>query len=373
MGTRVSTLWPAGEAMTVQGPVPAHDLGLASMHEHVLCDLSSYRTEEADAVARVGSPDLAFELDSRGFLAEQGFFFSSSNCVLDDSAAMRGELAEFKATGGRTILELSCPGLRTDVEAVRDIATATGVNVVVSTGLYIEASWPPTLAAMDEQALEDFMVTEIEDGIAGTGIRAGHIGELGVTDLGPRQVSVLRAAARAAVRTGVAVTVHPGWDRGCDGRKILPLLTGEGLPPGRIVLAHADAFFTEHDRRRLILDPRSRNIRTDYHIEVLDAGANISIDCFGHDWNIAPNDWVIESDLDRLTGLLALAEGGYASQIVLGTDVCFKMLTRRGGGLGYRHLTGTILPLLRTLGLQERDINMMTTATPAALLARTKT
>jgi len=372
MGAGVTTLWPAGEVMTVQGPMRSDAIGLTSMHEHILCDLTSYRTEEADALARAGSPDLAFDLGNRGFLGEQGFFCSSSNCVLDDSAAMRGELAEFKATGGATILELSCPGLRTDVEAVRDIATFTGVNVVVSTGLYIEASWPPTLAAMDEQALEDFMVAEIEDGIAGTGIRAGHIGELGVTDLGPRQVSVLRAAARAAVRTGVAVTVHPGWDRGCDGRKILPLLTGEGLPPDRIVIAHADAFFTEHDRRRLIRDPRSRNIRTDYHIELLVAGANISIDCFGHNWNIAPNDWVIESDIDRLAGLLALVEAGYASQIVLGTDVCFKMLTRRGGGLGYRHLTGTILPLLRRLGLQEKDINMMTITTPAALLARTQ-
>src|SRR5215813_7737727 len=190
MGAGVTTLWPAGEVMTVQGPVRSDALGLTSMHEHIMCDLSSYRTDEADALARVGSPDLAFDL------------------------------------------------------------------------------------------------------------------------------------------------------------------------------------FTEHDRRRLIRDPRSRHIRTGYHIELLDAGANISIDCFGHNWNIAPNDWVIESDIDRLTGLLALVEDGYASQIVLGTDVCFKMLTRRGGGLGYRHLTGTILPLLRRLGLQEKDINMMTVTTPAVLLAR---
>jgi phosphotriesterase-related protein len=358
--------------MTVHGPVPASALGLTSMHEHVLCDLSSYRTAEAAAVARLGSLDLAFDLANRGFLAEQGFFFSSANCVLDNSTVMRDELAELKATGGATILELSCPGLRTDVKGIRDIAAAAGMNVVVSTGLYIEPSWPTELAAMNEQALEDFMVTEIEEGIDGTGIRAGHIGEIGVTDLGPRQASVLRAAARAAIRTGVAVTVHPGWDKACDGRKILPVLTSEGLPPDRIVLAHADAFFTEHDRRRLILDPRARDIRTDYHVELLEAGANISVDCFGHNWNIVPNDWVIESDIDRLTGLLALVQSGYASQIVLGTDICFKLLTRRGGGFGYHHLTGTILPLLRTLGLHEEDINMMTTANPAALLARTQ-
>jgi phosphotriesterase-related protein len=365
--------WPAGTAMTTAGPVPASALGLTSMHEHVLCDVGSYRTEEAEVVSKMGGADLAFDLANRGFLAEQGFFLSADNCRLDDRAAMTSELAELRATGAATILELSCPGLRTDVAGVRDIAAAAGMNVVVSTGLYIEPSWPPELAAMEEAALEAFMVAEIEEGIGATGVRAGHIGEIGVTDLGPGQARVLRAAARAAVRTGVAVTVHPGWDPSSDGRKILPLLTAEGLPPERVVLAHADAFFVEHDRRRLIRDPRTRRFQIDYHAEVLDAGANISVDCFGHDWNIAPSNWVIESDVDRLTGLVALVEAGYAAQIVLGTDICFKLLTRRGGGLGYRHLTATILPLLQTLGLKEKDITTMTTHTPAAILSRAKT
>jgi phosphotriesterase-related protein len=368
----MSVLWPVGAVMTVTGPVPATALGLTSMHEHVLCDVGSYRTEEADALARMNGLDLPFDLENRGFLAEQGFFFSSSNCRLDDVPAMTNELAEFKASGGESILELSCPGLRTDVEGIRDLAAATGVAVVVSTGLYIEPSWPADLASMDEAPLEDFMVAEIEEGIGGTGIQAGHIGELGVTDLGPNQTRVLRAAARAAVRTGVAVTVHPGWDATSDGRRVLRLMTAEGLTPERIIIAHADAFFTDHKRRRLILEPNARALQIDYHLELLEAGANISIDCFGHAWNIAVNDWVIESETDRLAGLVALVDAGYAAQIVLGTDTCFKMLTRRGGGLGYRHLTETVLPLLKTLGLPDKDMNTMTKLTPARLLSRTE-
>lgn len=370
MGARVTTLWPVGEAMTVTGPVPSAELGLTSMHEHVLCDVSAYRLEEREALSAKNGLDLDFDLEHRGFLVEQGFFFSSANCRLDDVATMTSELSEFKATGGAAMLELSCPGLRTDVSGVRDVAVAAGVAVVVSTGLYIESSWPAELAAMDEAALEAFMVGEIEESIGDTGIRAGHIGELGVTDLGPGQAATLRAAARAAVRTGVSVTVHPGWDHQSDGRKILPLLIAEGLRPDRIVLAHGDAFFTEHSRRRLVSEPEARRVQLDYHTELLEAGANISIDCFGHDWNIAPNDWVIESETDRLAGLLGLVEAGFAAQLVLGTDTCFKMLTRRGGGLGYRHLTETVLPLLMALGLEEKDMHTMTTLTPARLLGR---
>jgi phosphotriesterase-related protein len=372
MGSRVTGLWPVGEAMTVTGPVPSSALGLTSMHEHVLCDVSSYRILEADAVADNSGLDLSFSLEHRGFLVEQGFFFSTANCRLDDAPDMTNELAEFKATGGETVLELSCPGLRTDVEGLRGIAVAAGVPIVASTGLYIEPSWPAELAAMDEPALEAFMVAEIEEGIGDTGIQAGHIGELGVTDLGPRQASVLRAAARAAVRTGVAVTVHPGWDPTSDGRRILTLLTEEGLPPDRIVLAHGDAFFTEHTGRRLISEPHCREAQIDYHTELLEAGANISIDCFGHNWNIAASDWVMESETDRFTGLLALVEAGFAAQLLLGTDTCFKMLTRRGGGLGYRHLTETVIPRLRTMGLDDKDINTMTTLSPARLLGRVR-
>lgn len=365
--------WPAATVMTTAGPAAADSLGLTSMHEHILCDVGAYRIEEAGVVARMGDIDPGFDLGQRGFLEEHGFFLSSDNCRLDDHAVMGGELAELADAGTSAVLELSCAGLRTDVAAVARLAAAAGLRAVVSTGMYIEASWPPELARLGEAGWEAFMVAEIEEGIGQTGIRAGHIGEIGITDLGPRQAGLLRAAARAAVRTGVSVTVHPGWERGCDGRAILPLLTAEGLPPERVVLAHADAFFVEHDRRRLISEPGARQPGTDYHREVLDAGANISVDCFGHRWNIAPNHWVIETDIDRVTGLVALIEAGYAAQLVLGTDICFKLLTRRGGGLGYRHLTATILPLLRELGVKENDIITMTRRTPAAILARAQT
>jgi phosphotriesterase-related protein len=369
----MSARWPAGQVMTVVGLIPAESLGLTSMHEHVLCDVSSYRVVEADVIALRDGLDLPFDLKHRRFLTDEGFFLSTENCLLDDAAIMTAELTELNESGGATVLELSCSGLRTDVGGVAKIAAAAGVTVVVSTGLYIEPSWPAELANLDEAALESFMVGEIEDGIGTTGIRAGHIGEIGVTDLGPGQARVLRAAARAALRTGLAVTIHPGWEPKSDGRAILPLMKAEGLRADRVILAHADAFLIEHSRRRLILEPESRQSRLDYHLELLEAGANLSFDCFGHDWNIGANDWVIESDIDRLTGVIQLVEAGYAAQIVLGTDTCFKMLTRRGGGLGYRHLPDKILPLLTSLGVQEKDIDAMTKHAPARLLGRVET
>ncbi len=48
---------------------------------------------------------------------------------------------------------------------------------------------------------------------------------------------------------------------------------------------------------------------------------------------------VSESDWHRLAAVVELLKQGYGGQLVLGTDVFMKMLTRRGGGEGYCRLT----------------------------------
>jgi phosphotriesterase-related protein len=347
---------------------------MTSMHDHVFCDLRYYRSVERKALAAHGDLDLEFSLSTRGLVRDEGFFLSSENCLLDDRDAMTEELRELRQHGGQSMLELSCPGLRTNVEGVRDIARLADVNIVVSTGLYIEPSWPAKASAMDEDELEAFMVDEIENEIGDTRVQAGHIGEIGVTRLGEGERRVLRAAARAAVRTGVAMTVHPGWDASCDGRAILPILVEAGLAPERTIFAHGDAFFVEHDLRQLVREhERSWKLQTAYHEELLAAGATVSIDCFGHEWNIAGNHWMIESDVQRLAGVVALLERGYTDQIVLGTDICFKMLTRRGGGRGYAHLPGWVLPTLSDLGVSDLEIEKLSVGNPARLLARVET
>lgn len=370
----MSGLWPAGEVMTVSGPVSPGALGLTSMHEHVFCDLRAYRQVEVEVLAAHDGADVAYELSTRALMCDGAPFLSSDNCLLDDSEVMSAEVEGFHALGGRTMLELSCWGLRTDVAGIAEIAQQTGVNVVIGTGFYIGASWPAWASAMDEAELEEVMVSEIETGAGETGIQAGHIGEIGITDLGERDQRTLRAAARAAVRTGVSVTVHPGWEESCDGRMIAPILLGEGLAPERIILAHGDAFLVEHDLHRLVREPEQTwRLQLDYHEALLSQGVNISIDCFGHDWNIGPRRWLIETDVQRLAGVVALLERGYANQLVLGTDICFKMLTSAGGGRGYRHLVGWVLPKLRDLGVEQHVIDKLTVGNPARLLARVET
>ena len=63
------------------------------------------------------------------------------------------------------------------------------------------------------------MVDEIESGIGDTGVQAGHIGEIGITTLADDERRVLRAAARAALRTGVTIqSIRDGRPRATVAR-----------------------------------------------------------------------------------------------------------------------------------------------------------
>ena len=113
---------------------------------------------------------------------------------LDDTELMAGELRDFYASGGRTVVEMSGLGLRTDVEGLAQLSRASGVQIVAAAGLYIEDSWPEEVCRYTPEQFARQIVSELRDGIGGTGIRAGHI-KLAVTDLTAAQESALRGGA----------------------------------------------------------------------------------------------------------------------------------------------------------------------------------
>jgi phosphotriesterase-related protein len=365
--------------LTVRGPVPADGLGFTSMHEHVLCDATVYRrkSERTDPAAYAallnGFPDAErlehapVTLETVG-LCRSLYTLQLDNLRLDDHGVMARELADFYASGGRTVVEMSALGLRTDVTALRRLSEQTGVAIVAAAGLYIEDSWPEHVRGYTITQFAESIASELVDGIDGTDVRAGHI-KLAVTDLSAAQEAALRGGARAALETGALVTVHPGFEPGRDGRRISEVLVEEGLSPSRIVIAHADAFIVGTDLTQLVLDPASWALNLDYHRDLLDRGVNISFDCFGQSWTDEASGLVSESDWHRLAAVVELLKQGHGGQLVLGTDVFMKMLTRRGGGEGYCRLTRWVLPSLRKLGVSELEIERMTQGNPARLLS----
>jgi phosphotriesterase-related protein len=360
--------------VTVSGEVDASKLGLVSMHEHVFLDGSflhrEYMASASGPVVARPHVDDPLGLENLGS-ARRDLYAVVDDLKLDDEVAMTGEIAEFAAAGGGTILEVSTLGIRVQTPALRRVSEATGVHLIASTGLYAEPGWPDKMkrASLDEYV--EFMRKELLEGIDDTGIRAGHI-KVAVRDITRQQELVLRAAARVSAETGASVTIHPGFKFGSNQRTLLTMMMREGMDPARLIMAHASAFFTPScgDLRARILYPDATwRLTLESSLELLDLGVTLSVDCFGHQWEVEPARVHNEEDYERLAGLVELVRRNYEQQLVLGCDVFRKSLTRRHGGDGYRRLPAVIVPLLADLGVSDYAIRCMTVDNPARLLA----
>jgi phosphotriesterase-related protein len=366
------------EIMTVRGPIAPGELGLTSMHEHVLCDASVFLRRHGALIPPNApvAPDDPIALENLALL-RHAFILSRETMDMRDEQMMAAEVADFRATGGQAMVEMSAPGLRVDPAGLRRISEKTGVHVVASTGLYSEDSWPGRFAAMGVNELADFMRGEIEHGIGETGVGAGHL-KVAITDstapgvapFSDRQRAVLEAAVRVSGETGLSLTVHPPLDTSEAAREVIRSMRAFGVNPSLTVIAHAEMFFASQDIASLAIDPLASRVNVDFARELLDAGFNVSVDSFGHCYDAELLGRTFIADWQRLAGLLQLAGAGYSAQIVLGTDVFLKILTRRRGGEGYARLTTFAVPMLQRLGATPQQVAAMTAVNPARILAR---
>ena len=144
-GTSTSELSQAhirsGQVMTVRGPVPLDALGVTLMHEHLLIDAAAGGTGRAEPERL----HLASAPVHAGIIGELRMdpFVNLDNCRLDDEQLAIAELLPFKAPGGATVVDPTCRGIGRDPAALQRISEATGLNIVMGAGYYLEGSHPP--------------------------------------------------------------------------------------------------------------------------------------------------------------------------------------------------------------------------------------
>ena len=329
----------SGRVMTVLGPIPADQLGITLPHEHILNDCrcwwhpptTSERRHLAEGPVRL---EILGEL-------RQDPFVNPDNCALDDEPLAIAELLAFKAAGGATVVDPTCRGIGRDPAALVRIARATGLNIVMGAGYYLETSHPPALAAMSVDAIADQIVTEALDGI--DGVRIGLIGEIGVSaDFTEAERKSLKGAAQAQARTGLALMVHlPGWFR--RGLEVLDLVEAEGGNPRQTVLCHMNPSFA---------DPA-------YQLACAKRGAFIEYDMIGMDYFYADQGVQCPADEQTAAAIVRLVEAGIGDRLLLSQDVFLKMMLQAYGGNGYAFVLNHFAPRLRRHGLAEAAIRAM--------------
>ena len=334
---------------SVCGPLTREALGIVAPHEHVLLDLTAFYQElpvpgiEDPATQKV-------EMWNLGVLSRDCYALKDNLLLTDEEVAIR-ELGFFKAAGGQTVVDASLNGIGRDPAGLKRIAEATGLNIIMGTGFYVGETHPKELDDMSIEEIGGLMVKELTEGV--DGIRAGYIGEIGISEIfDDKERRVLRAAAVAQKQTGVAIQVHINpWTT--NGLEAADILLSEGVDPKRISISHIDV-----------------ENREEYILGLLQKGVYVEFDNFGKEYyirrevrNSGYGNFV--HDTQRVTLLKKLLDAGYEKQILLTCDLCLKNLLHCYGGWGYDHLLTNILPMVEDEGITQEQIHTMLVENPA--------
>lgn len=336
---------------TVCGPISREEIGVTTTHEHVLLDLTAFYTERP--VTGVESPSTQkVEMWNLGILSRDCYALKD-NLLLDNEDLQAQELSRFGQAGGKTVVDASLPGIGRDAKALKRIAEKTGLNIVMGTGYYVGETHPKMLADMTERQIADIMVKELTDGVDGTDICAGYIGEIGISEIfDDKERKVLRAAALAQKDTGVAINVHINpWTT--NGLEATDILLNAGVAPERICISHIDV-----------------ENREDYVFALLEKGVYVEFDNFGKEYYIRrevrnSGYGLFVHDTERVMFLKKIIDRGYLNRVLLSCDLCLKNLMHTYGGWGYDHVLVNIVPMMEDEGITQSQINTLLIENPA--------
>lgn len=346
MTERAQTHIRSGLVMTVRGPMPADQMGVTLPHEHILNDCRCWwnRPKEPDR------QHLATEPIDLGIIGELRMdpFVNLDNCTLNDEPSAIAELKILFDAGGRTVVDPTCRGIGRNPDALVRISAATGLNIIMGAGYYLQTSHPPSLRGMSIDGIADEIVGEAQRGIGDTGVRIGLIGEIGVSgDFTSEEEKSLRGAARAQRRTQLPLMVHlPAWYR--HAHRVLDIVGEEGGNIRHTILCH--------------MNPSGDDI--EYQTTLAARGAFIEYDMLGMDYWYADQGVQCPSDEDNARAIKRLIDLGFLDRILLSQDVFLKMMLTRYGGFGYAYVLKHFVPRLGRHGVSGSQIKTMLVDNP---------
>jgi phosphotriesterase-related protein len=301
--------------ITTLGPRTADELGLILPHEHVFVDL---RTPDQPGYAEADTEDVI--------------------------RLMAPEIRKAQAVGVTAMVECSAVGVGRRVDILKAVSEATGMPLVVPTGIYREPWVPAWAHRASEDELHDWMLGELTGEIEGTGVQAGWIklsaGDDGITAC---EHTILRAAARAARAVGAVIGSHT--IRGRVVQDQLAIVEEAGYTPDRFIWIHASA---EPD--------------VDLNLAMARRGAWIEYDWIGDE----------QTDADFVDRIRRMLDAGLGDRLLLSHDRGWYDPAQPGGGTPrpYTYISERFIPRLHEAGIDETTIRTLIHDNPFRAFAR---
>ncbi len=310
---------------TVTGPIDVSDLGFTLSHEHV----------------SISGPGLKHTYPE----------LVDSQAVLDQ---VPKALKEAYDEGLRTIIDVTTIDLGRDIELMREVSQLSGVNIIPATGNHMGI--PVSFGTASPDLLASVYIREVEEGIEGTGIKAGIIKVAsdrgGVTEL---QEVVLRAAGRTCKATGTRISTHT-WSPDRVGEQQVRILEEEGVDLDAVYIGHSND-----------------DTDMDYLLGLLQKGVWIGLDRYPGGRIPGTPDWE-----GRTQVAAQLMEAGYTHKIMLSHDYVppanwlseeIREDRHNFNPDAYSFISRKVLPRLKELGASDDDIHQIMVDNPRRFFA----
>lgn len=268
-----------------------------------------------------------------------------------------------RSYGIETIVDATTNECGRNVRFLKQVADLTGIQIICSTGYYFEAEssfayWNFRKGFADIfQEIYEMTLTEVTQGIEGTGIKAGVIKlASSYRQITPMEEIFFKAAARVQRETGVVIITHT--QRGTMGLEQADLLITNGADPGKIAIGHMCG-----------------NTDPAYHEEVLKRGVYVNLDRFGLQGEL----FHTPTDDERMDLIKALVDKGYGGKLLLGHDsvnvnlgrpiVMTELMRESLKDANIRTIGAKVLPGLKKRGMEDEQIDALLRANPRTLFA----
>ena len=298
--------------MTVLGPKPISEMGIALTHEHILVDF-------------IGAEQTGTHRWKRDSVVNRALPF----------------LENAKSLGLRTFFEASPTYQGRDPVVIKTIAEKSRLNILVSTGYYgaDDAKYLPKHAYTESaQELANRWINEFKNGIDGSTIKPGFI-KISVhpKSLDDIHKKLTKAAALTHLETGLTITSHTGPS--IPAFEQMDIIENNGVSLNAFVWVHAQF---ERDKEKLI--------------EAAKRDTWISL------------DGINERNSEQYLSLIKyLKDKGYLHKVLLSQDSGWYTVGQKNGGnyKGYTTIFNTLIPLLKQNKFTDEDINTLLVKNPA--------
>jgi phosphotriesterase-related protein len=230
-----------------------------------------------------------------------------------------------------------------DIRFMEKVSRETGVNIIAATGIYSYHYISPYFQNRSIDYMAELFVRDIEVGIQNTSIKAGFLkcatDRQGIT---PDVEKVIRAVARAHLKTGIPIMTHSHPASG-TGIAQLDIFEDEGVNLNCVQIGHCG------DTDNL-----------EYLFHILERGAFIGMDRYGLPFDSSSPSTERKNDI-----VVELIDKGYIDRMFLSQDHCcaFDWFPPEAfeavSDSPITYLFEVVYPNLRNRGITEEQIETM--------------